>query len=178
MRLYRLQSSPGNFLVATRSSHSPLPSTWATLVLERIRSECWPSLTSTSVNAISPAPVNDQVESPSMLSSTRESRTFLFSHRKSAPSSYLACIGISGTICCAARDTPKQKMLRNVVMPNRRALLAHLLHLDLISMIGPLCLQAITPRQIGLQKLTVCAIASEVLEPLSPWSGRGTTAMR
>src|SRR6266851_888624 len=143
MRLYWLQSSPGNLLVATRSSHSPPPSTWATLVVERIRSERRPSLIWTSVNVISPAPVNDQVERPSMLSSTRESRTFLFSHRNSAPSSYLACIGISGPICCAMRDTPKQKMLRTVVMLNRPALLAHLLHLELISMIGPLCLHAI-----------------------------------
>src|SRR5579864_1595151 len=86
MRLYRPQSSPGNFLVAKRSSHSPLPSTWATLVVERIRSECLPSLTWTSVNVISPAPVNDQLERSSMLSSTRESSTFLFSHRDSAPS--------------------------------------------------------------------------------------------
>src|SRR5258708_40046130 len=138
MRLNRPQSSPGNFLVATRSSHSPLPSTWATFVVERIRSECRPSLAWTSVNVISPAPVNDQVERSSMLSSTRESRTFLFSHRNSAPSSYLACMGISGAICCAVRDTPKQKMLRTVVMLNRRALLAHLLHLDFISMIEAL----------------------------------------
>src|SRR5580700_4404001 len=111
---------------------------------------------------MSPVPVNDQVESPSMLSSTRESRTFLFSHRNSAPSSYRACIGISGTICCAARDTPKQETLRNVVMLNRRDLLAHLLHLDLISMIGPSGLQVVTPRPLHPPMLTLCAIASGV----------------
>src|SRR5258707_2091274 len=137
MRLYRPQSSPGNFLVATRSSHSPLPSTWATLVVERIRSACRPSLAWTSVNVISPAPVNDQVERSSIPSSTRESRTFLFSHRNSAPSSYLACMGISGAICCAAREAQKQKTLRTVEMLNRQALHVNLRHLDLISMIGP-----------------------------------------
>src|ERR1700731_3923260 len=138
MRLYRPQSSSGNFLVATRSSHSPLPSTWATLSVERLRSECRPSLAWTSVNVISPAPVNDQVERSSIPSSTRESRTFLFSHRNSAPSSYLACMGISGAICCAAREAQKQKTLEMVVRLNWRALLLHLLLLDLISMIGPL----------------------------------------
>src|SRR6202051_3424015 len=146
MRLYGLQSSPGNFLVATRSSHSPPPSTWATLVVERMRNECRPSLARTSVKVISPAPANDHADRSSMLSSTRESRTFLFSHRNSAPSSYLACIGISGTICCAARDTPKQKMLRIVLKLNRRALLEQSLHLELISMIGPLCVNALISR--------------------------------
>lgn len=33
-----------------------------------------------------------------------------------------------------------------------RVLLAHLFHLDLISMIGPLCLQPMTPRRIDLQR--------------------------
>jgi hypothetical protein len=33
------------------------------------------------------------------------------------------------------------------------ALLGHLLHIDLMSMIGPLCLHAITTRPIDLQKL-------------------------
>src|SRR5258708_25138759 len=132
MRLYRLQSSPGTFLVATRSSHSPLPSTWATLVAERIRSECRPSLTWTSVNVISPRPANDQVKRSSMLSSTRKSRTFLFSQRNSAPSSYLACMGISGTICCAVRDAPRQKILRLVATLNHTVLSTQLLQLDLI----------------------------------------------
>src|ERR1700730_4572836 len=130
MRLYRPQSSPGNFLVPTRSSHSPLPSTWATLVVERIRSECRPALAWTSVNVISPAPANDQLERSSILSSARESRTFLFSQRNSAPSSYFARIGISGAICCAMRDTLKQKILRRAVTLTWRALVAHLLHLD------------------------------------------------
>src|ERR1700722_487263 len=152
MRLYGHQSSPGNFLVATRS-HSPLP-TWPTLVVERIRRECRPSLAWTSVKIISPAPVNDQAERSSMLSSTRELRTFLFSHRNSAPSSYLACMGIWGAICCAVRNAPKQKMHGIVVMLNRRALLTHLFHLTVISMIGPFCLHAITTRPIDLQKLT------------------------
>ena len=79
-----------------------------------------------------------------MLSRTRESSTFLFNQRNSAPSSYLACMGITGATCCAVRDTPNQKMQRNVVMLNRHALLGHLVHLDLISMIGPLCLP-VTP---------------------------------
>src|ERR1700756_2139844 len=122
MRLYRLQSSPENFLVAKRSSHSPLPSTWATFVVERIRSECWPSLTWASVNVISPAPVKDQLLRSSMLSSARESSTFLFSHRDSAPSSYFACIGISGTVCCARGIAAKQKILRAVLIKNRPAL--------------------------------------------------------
>src|SRR5260370_14742826 len=148
MRLYRPQSSPGNFLVATRSSHSPLPSTWATLVVERIRSACRPSLARTSVRVISPAPVNDQVERSSIPSSTRESRTFLFSHRNSAPSSYVACMGISGAICCAARDMQKQKMLKTLVMLHWHALLVDLLHLHLLSMICRISLPAITTRPI------------------------------
>src|SRR5579859_5871997 len=138
MRLYRLQSSPGNFLVATRSCHSPLPSTWATLVVERIRSECRPSLARTSVKVISPAPAKDQVERSSMLSSRRESRTFLFSQRNSAPSSYLACMGMPAAACCAMRDPPKQRTLRIVLRLKRRGFLAHPLHLDLMSTIEPM----------------------------------------
>src|SRR5216684_105553 len=157
MRLYRLQSSPGTFLVATRSSHSPLPSTWATLVVERIRSECRPSLTWTSVNVISPRPANDQVKRSSMLSSTRESRTFLFSQRNSAPSSSLACMGISGTICCAVREVPREtmQMQRAVAMPIPRALPIQLLHLDLVNMIEPCTLHAITTQPVDLRKLRV-----------------------
>src|SRR5258707_14222562 len=141
MRLYRLQSSPGNFLVATRASHSPVASTWATLVVERIRRQCRPSLTWTSDNVNSARPANDQVERSSMPSSTRDSRSFLFSHRNSAPSSYLACMGISGTICCAVRDAPRQKILRLVATLNHTVLSTQPLHLDLISMITSLCLQ-------------------------------------
>src|SRR5258707_4030408 len=154
MRLYRPQSSPGNFLVATRSSHSPLPSTWATLVVERIRSACRPSLAWTSVNVISPAPVNDQVERSSIPSSTRESRTFLFSHGNSAPSSCLACMGISGAICCAAREAQKQKTLKIVVRLNWRILLVDLLHLDLLSMIGRISLPDNHTNNLISRKLT------------------------
>jgi hypothetical protein len=53
-------------------------------------------------------------------------------------------MGISGAICCAARDTQKQKTLRIVVMLNWHALLVDLLHLDFLSMIGRISLPAIT----------------------------------
>src|SRR5579862_5353297 len=86
MRLYLLQSSEGNLRVAMRSSHSWLPSAWATLEVDRILSECWPSFLYASESAISPSPLKDQCESSSMLSSRRESSTFLFSQRYSAPS--------------------------------------------------------------------------------------------
>src|SRR5208282_4086429 len=136
MRLYRLQSSPANFLVATRSSHSPLPSTWATLEVDRIRSECRPSLARTSVSVISPAPANDQAERSSMLSSRRDARTFLFNQRNSAPSSYLACKGMSGRLCWALRDAPRQMILRAVMALHRDAWSAQPLRLDLDSMTG------------------------------------------
>ena len=47
-------------------------------------------------------------------------------------------------------------------MLNRRALLAHLLHLDLISMIGPECLHAIATQPTDLEKLTGSYFASGV----------------
>src|ERR1700686_31728 len=108
--------------------------------MELILSECRPSFARVSLNVISPAPVNDQEERSSMLSSTRESRTFLFSHRNSAPSSNLACIGISGTFCCAARNTCKHSMLAMAAMQNRRTVLPFALHVYLTSMIRPLTL--------------------------------------
>src|ERR1019366_4081389 len=134
--LYRLQSSAGNFLVATRSSHSPAPSTWATLFVERSRREWLPSLMWASVKVISPKPVKDQVERSSMLSSRRELRTGLLSQRNSAPSASLACMGMVGADCCAGRERAKQKMVRSAGILERRAFPAHRLHRDSRSMIG------------------------------------------
>jgi len=57
-------------------------------------------------------------------------------------------MGISGAICCAAREAQKQKTLRIVVRLNWHALLVDLLHLDLLSMIGRISLPAITTRTI------------------------------
>jgi hypothetical protein len=43
----------------------------------------------------------DHVDASSMESSGRDSSTFFFNQRASAPSSYTGCIGIFGTSCCA-----------------------------------------------------------------------------
>src|SRR5580704_4275460 len=106
MRLYRLQSSEGNFRLATRSSHSPAPPTSPRFCFDRMRRECAPSFTGESASAMSPSPANDHVDASSMESSTRESSTFFCSQRASAPSSYIGCIGIFGASCCAETYWP------------------------------------------------------------------------
>jgi hypothetical protein len=82
-------------------------------------------------------------------------------------------MGMAGAICCAVRDASQEKMHRIVGMLNRRALLAHLLHLDLISMIGPECLHAIATQPIDLEKLTGSYFASGVGNQFS-WPGRSS----
>src|ERR1700692_4042584 len=108
MRLNRDQSSFGNFRVATRSSHSSSPPARATFVVERIRRAYFPSLARSVVSVISPTPSNDHEERSSILSSTRESNTFLLSQRNSAPSSECARMGMFGSVSCALRDEARQ----------------------------------------------------------------------